>query len=198
MNRIHQPNTFRLPAHWQAEERKIQTMEYPNLYKSIYSQSGVSRKVRVQWWAVVCTVVGCPCGYLFLTLPQLGAGLSALLLGMTFVGIFGLLTLAAYYAIGDKFAAIYTGGQRLEHRSSYYPLTARPQLIAALESDNMEALNRVKRGIAPQLVLVQYTSPDGKISFAQLMEDHGGQEFPISPIYKCETQKSENQPNNNK
>ena len=156
-------------------------MEY--IRKSIYSLPEIHRTLLPLWSAWALTAVGVVCGVLMFTIGELSAGGQSALLGGVIIGACSLIIVLCYYLFGDSrrpySKELHTV---LEPTYAYYALSAQPQLVAALEAHDEQALDAIKRQPKPELALVRYSDKEERLYYSQLTRVEGSRYIPLTGI----------------
>lgn len=158
-------------------------MEY--IEKSIYSLPEIRHTLKPLWPAWGLTAVGIVCAIAFVMLDNISAGISSLLLVGLCIGACCFVSVLCYYVFGDSHRPysreLHTV---LEPSFAYYPLSAEPQLKAALESCDEEALNDIKQQPSkPELVLVRYSDSNKCVFYSQIARIEGQDFRPLTNIF---------------
>lgn len=163
-------------------------MDYKNIDKEIYHLPEISKHLKPMLWGWICLALGAVSGYFYFTAKTLGIGLSSLLLGLLIIGVFALATLLCYYSFGDSRAPFHKPTKKLlEREYAFYPASEREALCEALEKHDYAALKGIKKGSAPQLVVVRYSDEAESIAYSQVQEMHGDRKKPLTDIVFDET-----------
>ena len=154
--------------------------------KEIYKQPEVSKRLHhLSIWYWITALVGIVCTLLTILLPNVSGAVSALLLMGLVIGDFILLLVLCYYPFGDSRGAYYKGTKQfLTRETDYYPRNAKQTLLDALESDGMEAIAAIKKGVVPDLELIRYVDDNHSVAYCQLLEIQGGKERPLTEVVK--------------
>ena len=155
------------------------------IYKTIYKQEGIQRRLQPIWWAVVGSLIGAFAAILLYMLPQCAAALSALLIALTAMGAVCIVCLMAFYTIGDKFKPYHLASRStLEPREAYYQDTALDEIESAIANHDIEALERIKKSTSPQVVVITYSNADHSVCYVQVLQTKDGKIEPITNVKK--------------
>ena len=156
-------------------------MEY--IRKSIYSRPEIRRTLLPLWSAWALTAVGAVCGVIFFVQDSMSDGNSSLLLGGMVTGACTLLTVLCYWLFGDSRRPYHRELHAvLEPTYAYYPSSAEKQIVAALEANDEQALEAVKRQAKPELALVRYSDKEERVYYSQLTRVEGKRYIPLTEI----------------
>ena len=158
--------------------------------KEIFKQSGVSKRLRhLSIWYWVVAALGIICTILTITLNNISGGLSALLLLGLVIGDFSLMIAICYYLFGDSRGAYQKEcGQFLNREFDYYPRSVKQSLLSAFESQDIVAINNIKKGVVPEISIIRYVNDARTVTYAQLMEVQSSKELPLTDIVKISNQ----------
>ena len=108
----------------------------------------------------------------------------SLLLDGVVLGACSLLTVLCYWAFGDS-RRPYSRELHavLEPTYAYYPLSSEKRLVAALEANDEEALEAIKRQAKPELALVRYSDRKERVFYSQLTRVEGKRYIPLTEIF---------------
>ena len=157
-------------------------MEY--IRKQIYSRPEIRRTLLPLWSAWALTAVGAVCGAALLMVEGADGGVMSLLLDGVVLGACSLLTVLCYWAFGDS-RRPYSRELHavLEPTYAYYPLSSEKRLEAALEANDEEALEAIKRQAKPELALVRYSDRKERVFYSQLTRVEGKRYTPLTEVF---------------
>lgn len=153
-------------------------MELPDIDKDIYARPEIRKMLRPQYWAFISIALGLIGLLIMRSRPQ-----SSLAIGLIAWGGFALLSWLVYVLIGDSRAPFHKPSKKILTREYYYyPSSSKDALVAAVEAKDEKALAAIKRGVAPQLVLVRYSDVEESVVYSQVKESCDNVEQPITDI----------------
>lgn len=156
-------------------------MEYERIEKSIYGRPDIGRRLRPQPASLIIIATGLLCGWMA-TLVR-SNGVQSLLLFVAGSGAFTLILLLCYYLFGDSRRPYYKPSHALlEPEYLFYSSASKAVLLEALSNGDKAAVERVKKGSIPELVLVRYSNNDDSVVFQQLQQPYGKTNVAISNI----------------
>lgn len=160
------------------------------IYKTIYRQPEIQKRLRTQVWALICTAIGVIALALMLTTEEATAGVSSLLLGLIVVGAFGLVSLICYYTFGDCQAPYHKPSKKiLEAEEQYYAIQQRQAVLDAVNNGDRQALQNVKKSNKPEIIVVSYSDDAEEVVYFQVIDNTKKQAEALTEIIQVVTKK---------